>query len=55
MKRHYMREMSAILNERLFLAIKYPRSCLLEVKYFTNALKDSFSFFPFDTMERLNQ
>ena len=39
MRRHYMREMSGILNENLFLTINYPRLCLLEVKNHTNWLK----------------
>jgi hypothetical protein len=55
MRRHYMREMSGILSEHLFLTIKYPRNCLLTVRTYTNALKDSLNFFPFDTMEKLGE
>ena len=47
MRRHYMREMSHILNEHLFLTVRYPRNCLLEIKAYTNQLKDTFNFFPF--------
>lgn len=54
MKRHYMREMSGILNEHLFLTFKFPRRCLLEVRYFTNSLKDSLNFFPYDNLEKLS-
>jgi hypothetical protein len=54
MRRHYMREMSAILNENLFVSFKFPRSCLLEVKYLTNTLRESLYFLPFDNMEKLS-
>jgi len=53
MRRHYMREMSGILNENLFLTIDYPRRCLLEVKCHTNYLKDNIPFFPYDNLEKL--
>ena len=53
MRRHYMREMEGILSEHLFLTVKYPRNCLLEIKYQTNALRDSLTFFPFEAMEKL--
>ena len=46
--------MSGILNETLFLTIKYPRDCLLEVKYQTNCLRDTLNFFPFEQMEKLS-
>jgi hypothetical protein len=55
MRRHYMREMSGILSEHLFLTVKYPRTCLLAVRHHTNALRDSLSFFPYDTMEKLGE
>lgn len=48
-----MREMSGILNEHLFLTMRYPRDCLLKIKHLTNTLKDSLSFFPFEALERL--
>lgn len=54
MRRHYMREMSAILSEHLFLTLKYPRNCLLAVRTYANTLRDSLSFFPFETMEKLS-
>lgn len=50
-----MRQMSGILNEQLFFAIKYPRSSLLEVKKVTENLKESANFFPYESMEKLNQ
>lgn len=53
MRRHYMREMSGILNEHLFLTMHYPRLCLLEIKHYTNCLKESLSFFPFESLDRL--
>ena len=53
MRRHYMREMSGILNENLFLTIDYPRRCLFDVKYHTNCLKDNIHFFQYDNLEKL--
>lgn len=49
-----MKEMSGILNERLFFSIKHPRESLLEVRALTASMRDSFSFFPFDNIESLS-
>ena len=53
MRRHYMREMSTILKEHLFLTYRHPRTCLLEVNKHIHLLRDSLSFFPYEQMFRL--
>lgn len=49
-----MREMSGILNENLFVTMKYPRNCLLKIKNYTNILRETLHFFPFDSMDKLS-
>lgn len=51
MKRHYMKEMSSVLNEKLFLTSDHPRHCLKEIRQTVLVLEDSLSLLPVDFHE----
>lgn len=53
MRRHYMKEMSNLLNESLFFSYQYPRYCLLKIRKATNHLKDDTYFMPTSIIEAL--
>jgi hypothetical protein len=46
MKRHYIRSMSNILYEKLFLIYQHPRKCLLEVRNFSIQLEEGLTLLP---------
>lgn len=46
MKLHYMKEMSTILNEKLFLTFDHPRDCLKKVRHSVLFLEDSLPYLP---------
>ena len=51
MKRHYMKEMSNVLDEKLFLAFPHPRKCLLDIRLASLRLKESLNMMPSNLIE----
>lgn len=55
MKDHYIKSMSNVLREKLFLASIHPRKCLIEICDYCTNMEDNLTLLPTEHIESLNE